>query len=84
MIIEVDVDDPMAATLGVGKGELMAVDGTKIPKVVVEVEGVAEDVVPDHRDVVISIQDIMMKQNGRICPWINVPRYWKQGVRNGT
>ena len=68
MIIEVVVDDPMAATLGVGKGVSTAVDDTKIPKVVIEVEGMAEDLVPDHRDVVISTQDIVMKQNSRICP----------------
>jgi hypothetical protein len=68
MIIEVDADDPMAATQDVDKGEPMVVDGTKIPKVMVEVEGTAEDVVSDHRDVVMSIQDIMMTQNGKICP----------------
>jgi hypothetical protein len=70
MITEVDADDPMAATQDVYKGEPMVVDvdGTKIPKVMVEVEGAAEDVVSDHRDVVISIQDIMMTQNGKICP----------------
>lgn len=43
------MDDSMAATLDVARGMVMAVDGIKIPKVMVEAEGEAEDIVSAHQ-----------------------------------